>query len=653
MSARDLLGPDGPLAHAFARYEARESQLTMADAVEHALESSELLLIEAGTGTGKTLAYLVPAILSGKRVVISTGTKTLQDQIMEHDIPLLAEHLGVAVSAACMKGLNNYLCMRRFEEFRRSSAGNDGPLSRSLPMLEAWQTTTASGDRAELSELGSDAAIWAEVHSGADTRIGSKCHYFEECYVTAMRRAAERARIIVVNHHLFFADLATRGPHGGGVIPDYDAVIFDEAHEIEDVATNFFGITVSSTRLEVLVRDATRTLAAAGVERDASGFLHDILASGSQLFASLPRPAAGDAGRVPLAKEVFDDRAREGMFALDNALDGLTAYAKRHVAESEAVAQIARRAQKIRDDVATIASGSDNTAITWTEQRGRTVTIGQSPVEIGPLMREQIFYRGIGVVLTSASLATGSSSSPFDFMKQRLGIDFEPQEHRLPSPFDFAEQAALYLPIELPDPREPNFSDVARDHIVQLTTLTDGGAFVLCTSIRSMRTLSALCRPLLPQLTLMTQGDAPNNVLLERFRENGRAVLFATASFWQGVDVPGQALRLVIIDKLPFDVPTDPLIQARCDRLKAQGIEPFMKYLVPSAALTLKQGFGRLIRTRDDRGIVAILDRRLTTKGYGKVFLRSLPDASRCQSFEEVEAFWRAGKSPDGPATTE
>jgi ATP-dependent DNA helicase DinG len=222
----------------------------------------------------------------------------------------------------------------------------------------------------------------------------------------------------------------------------------------------------------------------------------------------------------------------------------------------------------------------------------------------------------------------------------------------LPSPFDFAEQAALYLPIELPDPREPSFSEVARDHIVQLTTLTDGGAFVLCTSLRSMHTLSKLCRPSLPQLTLMTQGDAPNNVLLDRFRENGRAVLFATASFWQGVDVPGHALRLVIIDKLPFDVPTDPLIQARCDRLKAQGIEPFMKYLVPSAALTLKQGFGRLIRTRDDRGIVAILDRRLTTKGYGKVFLRSLPDASRCGSFAEVEAFWRAG-APRGPEAIE
>ncbi len=645
MRAATLLGPEGPLAQAFARYEVRESQLTMAAAVEHALEQQELLLIEAGTGTGKTLSYLVPAILSGKRVVISTGTKTLQDQIMEHDIPLLEAHLGVPVSAACMKGLNNYLCLRRFDELRRSARGVEGPLSKMLPIVETWRETTATGDRAELGALEGDAAIWAEVQSGADTRIGAKCRFFDECYVTAMRRAAERARVIVVNHHLFFADLATRGPHGGGVIPDYDAVIFDEAHEIEDVATAFFGISVTSTRLEVLVRDARRALAAAGVDQDASKFLQDVLVSGAQLFASLPRPAAGDGGRVPLAKEVFDDRARDGMFALDNALDGLAAYARRHVAESEAVAQVARRAQKIRDDVATIAEGSTAHAITWTEQRGKSVSIGQSPVDIGQVLREQVFYRGIGVVLTSASLSTGGN---FDFIKQRLGVDFEPQEHRLPSPFDYAQQAALYLPIELPDPREPSYFEVARDHIVKLCKLTQGGAFVLCTSLRSMHKLSALCRPLLTAssdgsdsgMTVMTQGDAPNSMLLDHFRADGHAVLFATAGFWQGIDVPGDALRLVIIDKLPFDVPTDPLIQARCDKLREQGVEPFMKYLVPSAALTLKQGFGRLIRTRDDRGIVAILDRRLTTKGYGKVFLRSLPDAQRCQTFDEVQAFW-------------
>lgn len=640
MRARDLLGPDGPLAKAFRRYESRESQLTMADAVEHALEHQELALIEAGTGTGKTLAYLVPAILSGKRVVISTGTKTLQDQIMEHDIPLLEEHLGVPVSAACMKGLNNYLCLRRFDEFRHSAAAVEGPLSRALPLLEKWQLATATGDRAELSSLAGDAPIWSEVHSGADTRVGAKCRFYEDCYVTSMRRAAERARVIVVNHHLFFADLATRGPHGGGVIPDYDAVVFDEAHEIEDIATTFFGVSVSTARLEILVRDARRALAAAGIERDASAFLDDVLISGAQLFASVPRPAAGDGGRVPLAKEVFDDRARDGMFALDNALDGLSAYARRHVAESEAVAQIARRAQKVRDDMAKVAEGSTQHAITWTEQRGRSVSIGSSPVDVGEQLREQVFFRGIGVVLTSASLST---SENFDFMKQRLGIDFEPQEHRLPSPFDYGQQAALYLPLELPDPREPSFADVACEHIVKLCNLTQGGAFVLCTSLRSMHLLANLCRSQLQDMALMTQGEAPNSMLLDRFREEEHAVLFATASFWQGVDVPGHALRLVIIDKLPFDVPTDPLVQARCDRLRQSGIEPFMKYLVPSAALTLKQGFGRLIRTRDDRGIVTILDRRLTTKGYGKVFLRSLPDASRCHSFEEVRAFWHQG----------
>jgi ATP-dependent DNA helicase DinG len=674
IGAVDVLGQDGPLARALPGYEERTEQLAMTELVERALAEDRVALVEAGTGTGKTLAYLVPAILSGKKVVVSTGTKTLQEQIVHRDLPLLARHLGVPVSAAMMKGLGNYLCLRRYGEFIASPESERVTSPRALSLLREFRVTTTTGERSEL-KLPEDAPIWAEVASGSDTRIGQRCTHYEACFVTKMRREAEQAQILVVNHHLFFADLALRGPHGGSAIPDYDAVIFDEAHQIESVVTEFFGVRVSTARLEALIRDAERAFRSAHMLEDVLPLCTSTLAAASDFFASLPAVPAtfgrldpraatreSEAGRKLLPSHALSGECRASLGRFDAALEVLLGEIRGRSHASDPIAQLAKRVTRLRDDLAIVAQGRDS-HVNWIEARGRSTSIGASPIEIGHVLRERMFERGGAAIFTSATLTTSGKSTSkkpkasrestvqtddevpestaFSFFKDRVGLDFPALELSVPSPFDYARQAALYLPRNLPDPREDAFLMAAVDEIVSLIELTAGGAFVLCTSLHNMRRLHALSAPRLARAPLV-QGMAPKRDLLETFKARSDSVLFASASFWEGVDVPGDALRLVIIDKLPFEVPTDPLVQARCERLNSRGESAFMRYLIPSAALSLKQGFGRLIRTRSDRGIVAVLDRRLTTKGYGHVLLKSLPDASRCYSRAEVSAFWRS-----------
>lgn len=736
MRASDLLGPQGPLARSIEGYEHRPSQMRMAELVQTTLEHEGVAIVEAGTGTGKTWAYLVPAILSGKRVVVSTGTRALQDQIMERDLPALRDHLGLAVEAVCMKGLSNYLCLRRYELFRHAPEAATAEVGRQLRVIEDWRAYTETGDRADLP-LPEDASVWAHVQSGPDTRIGARCSFFEKCFVTKMRRAAENARIIVVNHHLFFADLALRGDRtaGGAVIPDYDAVIFDEAHQLEETATLFFGASVSTGQLDRLARDATRSLVAA---KDGSPLPEVLRAASDAFFLALPRLREGN-DRIPLeashftrAETVDVERDWDGgamapaptpdlerrFFALDDALEALGAHCRTVRGEDESLAQIAKRCGQIRDDLGRITEAAIGHSVAWVSRRGNGVALGISPIDVSSILRKELFGRAESVILTSATLTTGRSSSStspkvssgsdsdvssstapdgdgvaskgaatigaatkvsqgavskgvgakrgrsskdpevsprdgtsdeitsdFRYFKQRLGIDFEVDELALPSPFDFPSQAGLYVPEKMPDPRDPRFIDAASREVLGLIAVTDGGAFVLCTSFRNMHALAQACRPTLIDrgYPVLVQGELPKPTLLERFRKSGDAVLFATSSFWEGVDVPGHALRLVVIDKLPFEVPSDPLVRARCERLEEEGGKPFMELLVPAAALALKQGFGRLVRTRKDRGIVSILDSRLVKKGYGKVFLRSLPDASRLYSLAEAKAFWENG----------
>jgi len=628
MDAGHLLGPTGPLARGIPSYEHRPGQIRMARAVQDVLQHDGVLLIEAGTGTGKTWAYLIPAVLSGRRVLVSTGTRALQDQIMEKDLPALQRHLGIEVDAACVKGLSNYLCLRRFRELSGSADATQARYARSLPALRNWIQHSDSGDRATLASIAEEDPIWSRIVSGSDTRIGARCDFYEDCFVTGVRRRAEEAQLVVVNHHLFFADLALRDTGFASVLPDYDAVIFDEAHQIEDTATLFFGSRLSTAMLERLVRDAREAFRAEPGEKAHTPRLLDaVLQQSSNFFSALPTNANG--GRVSLPPNSIPESE---LFALDNTLAELSSSCRNLRPPRENVLQIARRAEQLREALGSLEAPGQ---VSWAQAGGRIPAVGSSPIDVGPLLRERLHERVPCVVFTSATLTTGGD---FRFVKRRLGIESEVSEELVESPFRYEEQAALYAPKDLPDPRSTDFPDAAVKEILELIRMSEGGAFVLSTSLRMMRILSERVGKHL-DYEWFVQGDAPKQTLLDRFRDQGNAVLFATASFWEGVDVPGSALRLVVIDKLPFDVPSDPVVAARCERLDEAGESSFMRYLVPAAALSLKQGFGRLIRTTQDRGVVAILDSRIRRKGYGKVFLRSLPPARICDSLEEVSDF--------------
>lgn len=653
--ARQLLGPSGPLAHLFAAYEQRDGQLAMADAVERALDETRVLFCEAGTGTGKTLAYLVPAILSGRKVVISTATKALEEQIFNKDLPLVATMLGLHVSAALVKGLGNYLCLRRYDELRRSpEAYHDDKLMRSLPIVEDWASYTATGDLAEIAGLAESDPVRREICSSSETRIGSSCTFYERCFVTRMKREAEAARIIVVNHHLFFADLALKVGRGdvpgAGALPPYDAVIFDEAHELEDIATDFFGTRVTGTRIDTMLRDADRAFMATGLSDRVLGkgegaVITSLTREAADLFFARVSQLVGkdprsNEGRIELPHDAWTGDLLDAYHSLDNCLDGLTEYAGNN-AKAEAVALVGSRASNLRTDLAKIVDKHHN-QVTWAEVRPRSVAIGASAVNVGHIFREQVFDRIGSVVLTSATLTP--KPGDYRYLRARLGIDenviVPVDELVVPSPFDYASRALLYTPLDLPDVTEIGFGAAAADRIAALVGVVGGGAFVLCTSSRAMVGFGKALAGRVPG-PLMVQGQAPKGLLLERFRSAKNAVLVATMSFWEGVDVPGDALRLVIIDKIPFAVPTDPIVVARSQAIEQAGGKPFTEYSVPQAAITLKQGFGRLIRTRKDRGIVAILDRRVRTRGYGQTLLSGLPSAVRTEQLGDVEVFWR------------
>ena len=685
--AKDVLGPDSPLARLLPAYEDRPAQLAMAAAVEDALLAELPLLVEAGTGTGKTLAYLVPAILSGKKVVISTATRALQEQIMAQDLPLVVRALapfGIEVRAALMKGLPNYLCKRRHGELV-ATAGARVATDRHLSRIDAWAAETETGDRAELADLPEDAEAWREVQSSTETRIGAKCNYYDECFVTRMRREAEDARIVVVNHHLFFADLALRRGRAGdyaSAIPNYDAVIFDEAHQIEDVATDFFGVRVSQARVDSLVRDARRSLLSLGqLEGTGARPLLDLVEESSRaFFAALSRP--GDESRRILKGDDWTGDVMNVYGKMDACLEALASHAGKS-ARDESVVLVARRAGDLREDLRIIIEGSRATRaahdpdgfdpddmeapreddyhprggkgagrVAWIDLptgTRRSVSLGASPIELGPTLREALFDRVPGVILTSATLATAvlGAEPSFHFAKARLGAPPESRDLVVPSPFDFPSRAALYVTRSMPDPQDPGWDAACESRASDLIDITEGGAFVLCTSNRAMRAMHAALKKRL-RLPVLVQGEAPKHLLLSKFRAAGNAVLVATMSFWEGVDVPGRALRLVVLDKIPFAVPTDPVVAARSQQIERSGGNAFSEYSVPSAAITLKQGFGRLIRTQTDAGIVAILDPRVLTRGYGRMLLGSLPPARQIRDIDQLRAFWERIDAPAG-----
>lgn len=661
-SAQELLGPEGPFAAKFGAYEHRASQLEMAEAVERTLREERVLLCEAGTGTGKTLAYLVPVLLSNKRVVISTATKALQEQIAYKDLPLIARTLDLAPRVAVMKGLTNYVCRRRLAEFQMSEEAARPRYASALRVLNQWVGETETGETAELAGLSEDDPIWPQVTSSTDTRIGAGCAYHDECFVTRMRREAESAQLLIVNHHLFFADLALRGPHPASVLPDYDAVVFDEAHQIEDVAGLFFGSRVSRLKTSRLAAELARVIGAVVPSSNAPQQLQQ---ASDRFWEVVLRQHQDGGPRATVEPDAWRGPLQQAYFAIDVALEGVLGVLRSIEPSGDELAAarvrpavlelLVRRTQTLRDQLASVVDGGAG-MVTWLELS--PPALSSTPVDLAPVLSDRVFASIPAVVLTSATLTTGDATpsgpgsdaaTPFHYFRRRFGVSDEvgAEELAVGSPFDFHRQAVLYTPNDLPPARSPAFVEKAADRVRELVAITGGGAFVLTTSHASMQRLYQLLKTRLPRQTVFVQGQAPKQALVAAFRASGDAVLVATQSFWEGVDVPGRALRLVVLEKLPFAVPTDPVVRARSLAIERSGGNPFMELFVPGAAIALKQGFGRLIRTRRDYGVVALLDERVHTKGYAKRLLRALPPVRTTDALTDVEAFWDRARALD------
>jgi ATP-dependent DNA helicase DinG len=638
----------------------------MAQAIEQALEEKRHLVVEAGTGTGKTLAYLVPVIRSGKRVIISTGTKNLQEQLFYKDVPFLEQALygnstsGSRLSVCYMKGRNNYLCRKKLYDLTNQPVLSGLEEIEQYRAIAAWEKNTSTGDRAELAELPEASALWHKLDARADTCTGQKCSEWERCFITEMRRRGMESDIIIVNHHLFFADLAIKlqadGAPDAGILPEAAAVIFDEAHELEEIAGNYFGISVSNLRIDELARDVEQSMqhnrmlsaslsGALGSLRERSQLFFSVLPSGEGRFAFETR------------REFLEENGDE-YGGLNQSLTRLAGELESLQQKPEEVFGFVRRAQEIQVQLSFALESEVRNCVFWIERRGRAgfsrnatsdkkesisgrqhVFLQATPIDVGPILRECLWSKLECAVLTSATLAV---SGGFEYIRRRLGFEHA-RELVLPSHFDYPSQAILYVPPDLPDPRTPQFSSKAAERIRKLLEVTRGRAFVLFTSYAQM---NDIYQRLLGEIEfpVLRQGDAPKSALLEEFRLTPNAVLFATSSFWQGVDVQGEQLSCVIIDRLPFAVPSDPVVAARVKAIDAGGGNAFFQYQVPSAVITLKQGFGRLIRSLHDRGLLVLLDNRILKKQYGRVFIDSLPNYKRTTDIGEVERFFGVGE---------
>ena len=648
-----IFSDTGGLAGVLEGYEPRDGQRQMAEAVADVIENGGILLAEAGTGTGKTLAYLAPAILSGRRVLVSTGTKNLQEQIFFKDLPLLQSALGIQFTATLMKGRSNYACLQRWDAYKDGVEGNTSAGGRLidtgdrifLPIIEGWLAKTETGDRAELRDLPEDIPIWKDIAAEAESCLGVECPQYDACFVTQMRRRAAESDVVIVNHHLLCADASVRQSAYGEVIPTCSTLVVDEAHQLEDVATQYFGYAVSPYRVDDLLRDAQRVVHEARDQdelRRALGRVAEhsrIFFSGLQLDPSL-RTGGGSEARIRYTAEALSDHVEEGS-ALAGALEGLEASMApvARPTEEEAVdtglATLQRRAGVLARELRFLLRGGDPDYVYYVETRGRGVFLRASPIDVARIVQEALFDRMRATVLTSATLAVDGS---FDYVKGRLGIR-NAEELRVASEFDYASQALLYLPRRVPSPKAPAFAEAAGREVIELLTRSRGRAFVLFTSYGVLRVVQPLVEMALPYPVLV-QGTAPRTELIERFRTTPNAVLLATSSFWQGVDVVGDALSCVIIDKLPFASPNDPVTAARIEAINAAGGDAFADYQVPLAILALQQGLGRLIRHRTDRGVLAVLDPRLRTMGYGRRFLASLPPAPVTYDLDAVQAFF-------------
>jgi ATP-dependent DNA helicase DinG len=637
VAMQNIFGKDGLLSRVLSDYEHRPMQQAMATEVEAAIAEGRKSIIEADTGTGKTLAYLIPVVLSQRKTIISTGTKTLQDQLLEQDIPFLSKHLPQSFKAVCMKGRANYLCLYRFHRAIQQQELLTDNQSSITDRLVHWARKSERGDRAEIDWLPDDFVGWEQLSARADQCLGQKCPNFEQCFITRLRQEAATAELIVVNHHLFFADLTVRSGGYGQVIPPSEVVIFDEAHLLEETANNYFSVQVSSYRLAELVRDLSFELAAAGIkDRTLLRSSESLGKIGAHFFKSFPHCDMRQRFRTEALGSELQQRWNE----LSQGLEDLASQLFRLQDLSEGLSGCYRRILEISQDLDMLLDQTDPDYVFWYEKRGRGTFLWASPVQVAPILRELLFQRSIPYIFTSATLAVGKELS---FFKGRLGLSPDTPGLILDAPFSYREQALIYLPTDMPLPDSTAFIPAIAQEVTAILEQTGGRAFVLFTSYRNLQQVHARLE-LLRKFKLLVQGEQPKSALLKRFRDDTSSVLLGTASFWQGVDMPGETLSCVIIDKLPFAPPNDPLVAARLEKISEAGGNPFWDYQVPSAVLALRQGLGRLIRRSTDQGILAILDSRLFKRSYGKLFLDSLPESAITHRLKDIGTFFGNGE---------
>jgi ATP-dependent DNA helicase DinG len=640
----NILGPHGLLSRALPGFEFRPSQLEMAILIQEAIEQELPTLVEAGTGTGKTFGYLVPIILSGKKTVISTGTKNLQEQIYFKDLPLLQKAVHFNINAMIMKGRKNYLCLHKYHQhFAQSSLFKAGP-AEAKERLDKWLKKTALGDRAELPWLSDDDPLWDALSSTSDQCQGIHCMFQKDCYLSRLRTSAARAQIIIVNHHLFFSDLKVKKSGFGEIIPRFQVALFDEAHNVEEIGTSYLGESLSTNQLSELVIDLEKGLRGKpnvdkgklkkhlnniklGIERlktffdgrDIKGRLED------EVLSELKE---GPAQKISQALRYVSELGR---IAKPDSLSSESAGMQKGASDPA----LAARAAELNYLLDEILWNKDAAWLNWYEKRKKSLVLYASPLDISESMNELVYQKTQTTIFTSATLSTNGN---FDYIRSRLDLPADSLEGLYPSHFDFKTQTLMYIPKDLPVPNAPDFGARIAQRISEIIESTQGRALVLFTSYHNLNIVWNILKDNV-SYPILRQGDAPRSVLLDSFRTDVNSILLGTASFWQGVDVPGESLSCLIVDKLPFDSPGEPLVAARIDAIRDQAGNPFMDYQVPSAIITFKQGMGRLIRKSSDKGVLSVLDNRILTSRYGRLFLGSLPKSPLSHDLSDIRKF--------------
>ncbi|HEX7338959.1 MAG TPA: ATP-dependent DNA helicase [Rhodanobacteraceae bacterium] len=635
----ELLGADGPFAREVPGFAPRQAQQVMAREVARAIDEGATLVAEAGTGTGKTFAYLVPALLSGKRVLISTGTKTLQDQLFFRDLPRVRAVLGSRLKISLLKGRANYLCLHRLDQAVHEDSFANRKQVQQLAAIREWSARTVRGDRMELGDVPEDSPVWPRVTSTPENCLGASCPFYNECHVVKARREAAEADVVVVNHHLLFADLALKQEGFGELLPMAEAIILDEAHQVPALAGQFFSRHVSARQLTELARDALGECAGVSGALDVLRGPADVLdAAVKHLRLALdPLPARGAFVQLTGRAEVRDELEH-----LDDALNDLADALAAQAERSRGLTSLHERAQALMLRLAGIDGHGEDGVVRWYEVSARGFALHATPLDLASPLQQLRESLPAAWIYTSATLSVAGS---FDHFSRQMGLD-EPRTLMLDSPFDYAHQALCYLPAGLPAPAARDYTERVMDAVWPVLEASHGRAFLLFTSHRALRQAADWLKAHQAPWPLFVQGTAPRHQLLDAFRQSGQGVLLGAASFWEGVDVAGEALSVVAIDKLPFAAPDDPVLQARLEAMQQAGENPFMGWQVPSAVIALKQGVGRLIRDLNDRGVLVLCDPRLTGKGYGRLFLKSLPPMQRTHDMADVQAFFAGDDAP-------